>query len=215
MSEGLDPDNIGSMLTDRTVIYARLGCGAYSGQQANDLVEWETRHGDPSRPAIWIQDDAEPGEPDDTPGLDRVTRLIHKGRVTKLVVWRMDRLSKSTSDAARYIERIVNKYGCTFVSVDDHVDTSIPSGKLFIHQLKSLLRYSLESRRLGSPRGGGQIGLKDQGPHKRTIRLAPKAQRLLDEGYTKYETARRLSISRGLLDLMIGEYGLVNYTKGG
>lgn len=215
MTDGLDPSKIGSALHSRAVIYARNGCGVYSGKQVNDLVDWEDRYGDHSRPAIWVQEDADPEHPDDTPELDRVSRLIRKGRVHQLVVWRLDRLAKPTSRAAHYIDTIVNKHGCHFVSVDDQIDTSLPSGRLFMHQLNSLLMHPRECKRLGISRRGSHRGVKPTGPHKHTLRLAPKAQRLLDQGYTKYETAKRLSISRGLLDSMINEHGLVTYNKGG
>lgn len=211
MTEGLDPDNIGSVLTDRTVIYVRLGCGAYGGHQINALVEWEEMQHWHSRPAIWVEEIADPNDPSDAPGLDRVSRLIYRGRVSTLVVWRIDRLAKTAKQAAGFIIRLVDKYKCRFVSVDDMIDTNIPSGKLFVKQLESLLRHTQESKKLRSSLSTGYKGIKPRGPNSKTVRLAPKVQQLLDSGHSKHETSKRLGISRGLIDNMISMHGLVTY----
>jgi DNA invertase Pin-like site-specific DNA recombinase len=209
--KGLDPTRVGTPRDKRSVVYIRESAGNFS-EQASDLWKWEEAEIDASRPAIWVRED--PCLPCyDTPSLDRVSRLIAHNRIGVLAVWRLDILAKPATRCAEFITRIVNKHGCRFVSVADMIDTALPSGRLFVSQLGSLGRFAREKKAKCCDLRDGRGRVINVGPSNKTKRLAPKVERMLRNGYTRYETAKRLNISKDLVTRMINEYKLVKIDK--
>lgn len=208
---GLDPSDIGTPRSKRSVIYVRESPGAIEAQ-VDSLWRWEEENVDASRPCIWVREDPTL-EPGDTPTLDRIERLIRHKRIGMLVVWRLDRLSKPIKRTAELILRLAERHDCRFVSVDDMIDTSLPSGKLFVRQLASMRRFTDERRPARSLLVDNRGRIKKTGPTKRTLRLAPRVERMLNNGKSQWEVANSLNISRDLIYRMIYKYGLVNVQK--
>src|SRR5512135_3090436 len=71
-------------------------------------------------------------------GLDRVRDLLRKGDV--LVVWRLDRLGRSLKP---FIELMTEREqaGIGFQSVQEHIDTTSPGGKLVFHIFGALAEF--------------------------------------------------------------------------
>lgn len=60
-----------------------------------------------------------------------------------LLVWKFDRLSRSTRDLLTTLEAL-NALGVDFISYDNHVDTTIPSGKLFFTMVAGFAQFERE-----------------------------------------------------------------------
>ena len=205
---GLDPSKVGNLRTGRSVVYIRESAGN-AMEQASALWKWEEDNLDDSRPAIWVREKRElPCT--DTPDLDRVSQLIGVGRVGLLVVWRLDILAKTHRVCANFIIRTVVKHGCRFVSVDDMIDTALPSGRLFVRQMQSLGRFSREKALRHPELRDKRGGMRPTGPSAKTKRMAVKVDRLLRDGYSRREAASKLGISRNLITRMINEYHLID-----
>jgi site-specific DNA recombinase len=91
------------------------------------------------------------------PGLQRLLSDIDAGLIDMVVIYKIDRLTRSLADFARLVERLEQR-GCSFVSVTQAFNTSTSMGRLTLN-VRSL-RSVFETR---SPpprrRASGWVGL--------------------------------------------------------
>ena len=66
------------------------------------------------------------------PELQRLIEDVKTGKVNKVLVYKLDRLSRSQKDTLYLIEDIFLKNGCDFISITENFDTSSPLGKAMI-----------------------------------------------------------------------------------
>ena len=68
----------------------------------------------------------------DRPALNQMIRDIKKGKIDKVVVYKLDRLSRSQKDTLYLIEDVFLANGTEFVSMSENFDTSTPFGRAII-----------------------------------------------------------------------------------
>lgn len=68
----------------------------------------------------------------DRPGLQEMLKDIKAGKIDKVVVYKLDRLSRSQKDTMMLIEDEFLAYGVDFVSMSENFDTSTPFGRAMI-----------------------------------------------------------------------------------
>lgn len=66
------------------------------------------------------------------PGLQAMLKDIRRGKVHKVVVYKLDRLSRSQKDTLELIEDEFLKNGVDFVSMSENFDTSTPFGRAIV-----------------------------------------------------------------------------------
>lgn len=64
------------------------------------------------------------------PGVQRVLRLAHKKKVDAIVVYKLDRIFRSTVDALE-TTRMFDKWGVSFHSIEETLDTKSAMGRFF------------------------------------------------------------------------------------
>ena len=74
---------------------------------------------------------------DDRPWLQNMLRDIEKLKITKVIVWRLDRLARKTKLLLELIE-FFDKYNVEFLSTDENVDTKSPTWRFFLTILWAL-----------------------------------------------------------------------------
>jgi len=79
----------------------------------------------------------------DRPALKALLDEVDKGLVDMIVVYKIDRLTRSLSDFARLIERL-EQAGCSFVSVTQSFNTSSSMGRLTLNVLLSFAQFERE-----------------------------------------------------------------------
>lgn len=72
------------------------------------------------------------GASTDRPSLNQMIEDITRGMIDKVVVYKLDRLSRSQKDTLHLIEDIFLANGCDFVSMNENFDTSTPFGRAMI-----------------------------------------------------------------------------------
>jgi len=77
------------------------------------------------------------------PALDRLRRDIERGKIDCVVVYKVDRLSRSLLDFARIMETFDN-HGVSFVSVTQHFNTTHSMGRLTLNILLSFAQFERE-----------------------------------------------------------------------
>lgn len=112
-------------------------------------------------------DDGESAKDLQRPGLSALMKSVQQGAVEVVVVYRLDRLSRSLLDLTEVLLPLL-KFKCVdLVSVTQHLDTHSPSGRLSLNLLTSFAEFERETigertrdklsatRRQGRWQGGG------------------------------------------------------------
>jgi DNA invertase Pin-like site-specific DNA recombinase len=140
----------------------------------------------------------------DRPQLHKALDHLRDGDV--LVVWKLDRLSRSLSDLLRILERI-DKAGASFKSLTETIDTSGPCGRLMMNMLGAFSQFEREiikeRTKLGSKRarangriGGGRFILSKT-QQAATIRMVDSGEK------TQTEVAELFDVSKATLSRLI------------
>ena len=79
----------------------------------------------------------------DRPGLQRLLRDIDHGKIDIVVVYKVDRLTRSLSDFAKVVDRFDAK-GASFVSVTQSFNTTTSMGRLTLNMLLSFAQFERE-----------------------------------------------------------------------
>lgn len=77
------------------------------------------------------------------PALATLLELIEAQQVDMVIVYKIDRLTRSLSDFGKLVE-LFEKSGCSFVSVTQSFNTSTPTGRLMLHILLSFAQFERE-----------------------------------------------------------------------
>ena len=74
------------------------------------------------------------------PALKRLLRDVETGFIDMVVIYRVDRLSRSILDFAKIVD-VLEKHGASFVSVKEQLNTSTPTGRLQLHMIISFAEF--------------------------------------------------------------------------
>lgn len=97
-------------------------------------------------------------------GLTQLSELLRKGDT--LVVWRLDRLGRSLKDLIEWVNRL-EKWGISFRSLEESIDTRSSSGKLIFHIFGALAEFErnlIEDRTRAGLAAARARGRKDGRP---------------------------------------------------
>ena len=134
--------------------------------------------------------------------------LKHIGKGDTLVVWKLDRLTRSLSDLLRILAK-VDEAGAGFKSLTESIDTTQPAGRLMMNMLGSFNQFEREiikeRTKLGLMRarandriGGGRYKLSatQQAEAIKMIRIGEKSQA---------EIAELFNVDRSTISRMMKE----------
>jgi DNA invertase Pin-like site-specific DNA recombinase len=79
----------------------------------------------------------------DRPALNHLMADIHAGKVSVVVVYKVDRLTRSLADFAKLVEQF-DKFGVSFVSVTQQFNTTTSMGRLTLNVLLSFAQFERE-----------------------------------------------------------------------
>ena len=77
------------------------------------------------------------------PGLEALLADVASGKVDVIVIYKIDRLTRSLADFARIVE-LLEKNGASFVSVTQSFNTKTSMGRLMLHVLLSFAQFERE-----------------------------------------------------------------------
>jgi DNA invertase Pin-like site-specific DNA recombinase len=101
----------------------------------------------------------------DRPELHRMLDHLREGDT--VVVWKLDRLSRSLKDVLHIMERIANA-GADFRSITENIDTTTPAGRMMMQMVASFAEFERAMIRertsagLAAARAEGRIGGRRQ-----------------------------------------------------
>jgi DNA invertase Pin-like site-specific DNA recombinase len=180
-----------------TAIYVRVSTvGQNEHGQRREIQRWID--GNNITKPRWYTD-KESGETLDRPEFNRLQRDIFEGNVDTVVVWKLDRLSRSLKDGITTLCEWCDK-GIRVVSVTQQIDFNGAVGKLIASVLFAVAEMESETRR--ERQSAGIAAAKDRGVYTGRPKGATKAgvdpQRAIQlrkQGLTQEEISQAMGVS--------------------
>ena len=97
-----------------------------------------------SEKVICFVDNGFSGGNTDRDGFQKMMRQIERGKITKVIVYRLDRISRSLSDFVKILETL-KQYNVQFVSSQESFDTSSPYGEMIVKILMVFAEFERQS----------------------------------------------------------------------
>ncbi len=125
-----------------TAIYLRVSSKQQDhASQLPDLERWETAH---DGQVVWYRDKFT-GKTMLRPGMERLLADLRAGKVDRIVVWRLDRLGRTTRGLCQLFDELTERK-VDLVSLRDGFSLSSPAGRLHARILASVAEYETEVR---------------------------------------------------------------------
>lgn len=181
-------------------IYCRVSStGQDTKSQEPELRTWAKVQ---DSEATWYRDKFT-GTSMDRPGLERMLADVRRGKISKVIVWRLDRLGRTAKGLLTLLDEF-QQLGIGFVSLREGFDLSTPAGRLMAGVLASVAAYETEVRKERQLAGiarakadGKQWGGRKPGTR---IRVTEEKERLIRQlhaaGTPKAAIARMVGLSR-------------------
>jgi DNA invertase Pin-like site-specific DNA recombinase len=144
-------------------------------------------------------EEKESGAKKDRPILKDVIDKIKGKNFSRLVVYKLDRFSRSLTDLLSLLTTVKDA-GCDFVSISENLDFSTPIGRLQVQLLGAFAEFEREmirERVLAGQKSAKSRGVKF-GPKSRPLDLST-ARALLARGQSATDVARAFGLSRSQL----------------
>ena len=167
--------------------------------QEPDLKRWAASQ---HEPIVWYRDSFT-GRTMDRPGLTKLLADAASYKVSKIVIWRLDRLGRTANGLTALFEDLA-VWKVDLVSIRDGLDLSTPAGRLMANVLASVAAYETEVRaeRVLAGQSAARLAGKRWGGSKPGRRLIvtkeqdATVQRLYIEGSSIAAIARAVGLSR-------------------
>jgi DNA invertase Pin-like site-specific DNA recombinase len=143
------------------------------------------------------------------PGLDRLLKDIDRGAVDQILVYKIDRLTRSLADFAKIVERL-DAAGATFVAVTQSFNTATSMGRLTLNMLLSFAQFEREVTaqrirdKIAASKKKGQwmgatvpLGYAADG---RSLKIAEPDAKVIRTIYDLYLAHRNVRLVKGSVD---------------
>lgn len=185
-----------------TAIYLRVSTRKQDQRsQEPDLRRWVSAFAEGGE-VVWYSDKAT-GSDMERPGWRRLEAAYRTGQVERIVVWRLDRLGRTSSGLTALFDEL-RRLGVPLVSVREGFDLATPSGAMVATILASVAQHELEVRRerqaagIAAAKASGKRwgGSKPGARRKVTTELERQVRRLHGAGEAIASIARATHLSR-------------------
>jgi DNA invertase Pin-like site-specific DNA recombinase len=170
------------MTTDKRIaIYLRVSSKTQDTKsQEPDLSKWAAAQDTP----VKKYRDSFTGKTMDRPGWNKLDADIRAGKVSAVVVWRLDRLGRTAKGLTALFQDLQDrKVG--LISLREGLDLSTPAGRLMAHVLASVSQYETEVRaeRVRAGQAVARAAGKRWGGSKagRRVKVTPKQQAVIKQ----------------------------------
>jgi DNA invertase Pin-like site-specific DNA recombinase len=146
----------------------------------------------------------------DRPVLQHILRFIQPGDV--LVVWKLDRLSRSLADLLRILKHLEDA-GAGFKSLTESIDTTTPAGRMMMQIVGAFAEFERAMLRertnlgLARAKAEGRVGGNRA---KLTSKQREAALQMLEEGKSQSEVAEIFGVHRSNICRLAQERRLIS-----
>jgi len=180
--------------------YARVSKG---DEQTNTLQARALRTAGCRR----IFEEAASGGRWDRPELHRMLDQLREGDT--VVVWKLDRLSRSLKDVLHIMERVAGA-GAGFRSLTENIDTTTPAGRMMMQMVGSFAEFERAMIRertsagIAAARAEGRIG--GRRPKLNAAQRADIAENILSGRHTAAQMARLYKVSEPTVSRLLAAH---------
>lgn len=129
-------------MTKQIAVYVRVSSKQQDQRsQEPDLKRWVDAQ---EQEVVWYRDKFT-GKTMERPGMVKLLADMKAGKVSTIVVWRLDRLGRTAKGLTALFEEL-REQGVGLVSLKDGLDLSTPAGRLMANVLASVAAYETEIR---------------------------------------------------------------------
>ncbi len=129
-------------MAKHTSIYVRVSSKQQDhASQLPDLERWTQAH---DGQVVWYRDKFT-GKSMTRPSMDRLLEDLRGGKVERIVVWRLDRLGRTTKGLCQLFDELTERK-VDLVSLKDGFSLASPAGRLHARILASVAEYETEVR---------------------------------------------------------------------
>lgn len=144
-------------MTKHVAIYVRVSSTPQDTRsQEPDLNRWA---GTQDEPVKWYRDKVT-GKTMSRPEWQKLTEAVRLGKVSSIVVWRIDRLGRTAKGLTALFDDLQQRK-INLISLKDGLDLSTPAGRLMANVLASVAQYETEVR--GERVAAGQAAARANG----------------------------------------------------
>ncbi|WP_437228299.1 recombinase family protein [Planctomicrobium sp. SH661] len=203
-------------MSKHVAIYIRVSSRQQETKsQEPDLKRWIEAN--PEQPVKWYQDKVT-GKTMDRPGWNKLELSMRAGRISAVVVWRLDRLGRTAKGLTTLFEEMRERK-VNLVSLRDGLDLSTPAGRLMANVLASVAQYETEVR--GERVAAGQAAARARGKRwggsvkgercKATNIQIKMIKQLKSEGVSITAIAKAVALSRPTIYTILESSVCENY----
>jgi DNA invertase Pin-like site-specific DNA recombinase len=202
----------GDTVEKHVAIYVRVSSKAQDQRsQLSDLEKWATTQ---DGEILWYRDKFT-GRTMDRPSWNKLVSAMEAGKVSKVVVWRLDRLGRTAKGLTALFDDLSNRKIGLF-SLKDSLDLSTPAGRLMANVLASVAAYETEVR--AERVLAGQAAAREQGKtwggskagRQITVTDEQKSQVLAMRGQKIAKIARTVGLTRPTVYRLLRQQEPVN-----
>lgn len=181
-------------------VYLRVsGNGQNTASQEPDLTRWAEAQAEP----VKFYKDKASGKTMDRPGWTALEADIRQGKVSAVVVWRIDRLGRTAKGLTALFDELCERK-VNLVSLRDGLDLNTPAGRLMANVLASVAQYETEVRgervaagQAKARANGKRWGGSKPGVRKKVTKVQERAiRRMKKDGEQVTAIAEALGLSR-------------------
>lgn len=181
-------------------IYVRVSTKAQGTEsQEPDLERWARSQ---DAPVVWYRD-KKTGKTMDRPAMNKLLDAVQVGKVSTVVVWRLDRLGRTAKGLTALFDDLRERK-INLVSLKDGLDLSTPAGRLMANVLASVAAYETEVRgeRVLAGQAAARLAGKTWGGSEagRRVKVTPEQEKIIRrmkrEGETVVAMAKTTQLSR-------------------
>jgi DNA invertase Pin-like site-specific DNA recombinase len=178
----------------QTAVYLRVSSKTQDCRsQEADLKHWAESQ---AEPATFFQD-KKTGSTMERPAWDRLQAAVDAGEISRIVVWRLDRLGRTASGLTRLFDDLRARK-VNLISLKDGLDLNTPAGRLMANVLASVAQFETEVR--SERQAAGIAAAKERGVYRGrkpgSTKAAPRRAAVLRaKGLTVREISQALGVS--------------------
>jgi Site-specific recombinases, DNA invertase Pin homologs len=143
--------NHGLFSKKHTALYIRVSTDAqreegYSIEAQKDMLEGYCKSRQIKNYEVYI-DGGFSGSSIERPEVKRLIDNVKRGLIDSVIVYKLDRLSRSQKDTLFLIEDVFNPHNVSFVSLNENMDTSTPIGRAMLGIMSAFAQLERETIR--------------------------------------------------------------------
>lgn len=200
----------------KTAFYVRVSTYDQNpALQRNELEAWALSQGiEPE----WYEDQFT-GATMDRPGMNRLLVDCEAGRISRIVVWRLDRLGRTLLGVAQLFKQL-NAWGVEFRSLTEGLDLTTPTGRLLAQILAGFAEFERETIKdrckagIAVAKKAGKYRGRKRGSTKLPAQVIARIRAQRDGGFSLREIAKCHGISAQTVATYCREYKTVSDNPG-